>query len=64
MHSVEKKIELGMKVAVRRGVHEYIGVVIRVEDEHVVVCWMQSEHLEEVEYRAHCNDVEPIDGWV
>jgi hypothetical protein len=32
MHSVEKKIELGMNVAVRRGVHEYIGVVIRVED--------------------------------
>jgi hypothetical protein len=64
MHSVERKIELGMKVAVRRGVHEYVGVVIRVEDEHVVVCWMQSEHPEEVEYRPHCNDVKPIVGWV
>jgi hypothetical protein len=64
MRGIEKKIELGMKVAVRRGVHEYIGVVIRVENEHVVVCRMQLEHLEEVEYRAHRDDVEPIDGWV
>jgi hypothetical protein len=36
---LETKIEPGMKVAVRRGVLEHIGVVVRLEDEYVVVCW-------------------------
>jgi hypothetical protein len=34
-----------MKVAVRRGLHKYIGVVIRVEGEHVAVRWTQSDGL-------------------
>jgi len=54
-----------MKVAVRRGVLEHIGVVVRVEDEHVVVRWTQSkEFSDEIEFRAHRDDVKPLDGWV
>ena len=49
MHS-ENKIEPGMKVTVRRGVLEHIGVVIRLEDEHVVVCWTQSECRESLSF--------------
>ena len=57
-------IELGMKIAVRRVGLEHIGVVIRLEGEHVVVRWTQSKWPEELEYLAHRDDVEPIDGWV
>jgi hypothetical protein len=64
MHSIAQKIEPGMKVAVRRGLHKYIGVVIRVEGEHVVVRWTQSEWLEELEFRAHRDNVKPLEGWV
>ena len=63
MHS-ENKIEPGMKVAVRRGILEHIGVVVRLDGEYVVVCWMQSEWPEELEFRAHRDDVKRIDGWV
>lgn len=59
------QIEPGMKVAVRRGVLEHIGVVVRLEDEHVVVCWTQSmEWPDEVEFRAHRDDVRPLEDWV
>jgi hypothetical protein len=60
----EYKIEPGMKVAVRRGVLEHIGVVIRLEGEHVVVCSTQSELPDGLEFRAHRDDVKPLDGWV
>ena len=60
MHS-ENQIEPGMKVAVRRGILEHIGVVVRLEDEHVVVRWTQSEWPEELEFRAHRDD-QPLDG--
>jgi hypothetical protein len=63
MHS-ENKIEPGMKVAVRRGILEHIGVVVRLDGEYVVVCWTQSEWAEELEFRAHRDDVKPIEGWV
>ena len=64
MHS-ENKIEPGMKVAVRRGILEHIGVVVRLEDEHVVVCWTHAkEWPDELEYRAHRDDVRPLEGWV
>jgi hypothetical protein len=63
--ALETIIEPGMKVAVRRGVLEHIGVVIRVENEHVVVRWTQSkEWPDELEYRANRNDVRPLEGWV
>lgn len=63
MHS-ENKIEPGMKVAVRRGILEHIGVVVRLDGEYVIVRWTQSEWPEELEFRAHRDDVKPIDGWV
>jgi hypothetical protein len=53
-----------MKVTVRRGVLEQIGVVVRLDSDYVVVCWMQSEWPEELEFRAHRDDVKPLDGWV
>ena len=56
-------IESGMKVAVRRGVLEHIGVVLRLEGEYVVVRWTQSE-WSELEFRAHRDDVNPLDGWI
>jgi hypothetical protein len=54
-------IEPGMKVAVRRGVLEHIGVVLRLEDEHVIVRWTQSE-WSELEFRVHRDDVKPLRG--
>jgi hypothetical protein len=65
MQSAENKIEPGMKVAVRRGVLEHIGVVVRLEDEHVIVRWTQSkEWPDETEFRGHRDDVRPLNGWV
>ena len=59
------RIEPGMKVAVRRGVLEHIGVVVRLEDEHVVVCWTQSkEWPDELEFRAPRDDVRPLEDWI
>jgi hypothetical protein len=63
--ALETRIEPGMKVAVRRGVLEHIGIVVRLEDEYVVLCWTQSnEWPDELEFRAHRDDVKPLDGWV
>ena len=56
-------IEPGMKVAVRCGVLEHIGVVLRVEGEHVIVRWTQSEG-QELEFRAPRSDVTPLPGWI
>jgi hypothetical protein len=52
-----------MKVAVRRGVLEHIGVVLRLEGKYVVVRWTQSE-WPELEFRAHRDDVRPLYGWI
>ncbi|MGO9047763.1 MAG: hypothetical protein ACLQFW_12900 [Xanthobacteraceae bacterium] len=61
----ESKIELGMKVAVRCGVLEHIGVVVRIEDEHVVVRGTQPKELsDELEFRAHRDDVRSLSGWI
>jgi hypothetical protein len=63
--SIAYQIEPGMKVAVRRGVVEHVGVVMRLEGEHVVVRWTQSkERSDELEFRAHRDDVKPLEGWV
>jgi hypothetical protein len=56
-------IDPGMKVAVRRGVLEHIGVVLRLEGKYVVVRWTQSE-WPELEFRAHRDDVRPLYGWI
>lgn len=60
----EATIEPGMKVAVRRGVSEHIGVVLRVEGEHVFVRWTLSE-WRELEFRAPRSDVTVLPpGWI
>jgi hypothetical protein len=44
---------------------ERIGVALHIEDDHVIVRWVQSVGWsDELEYRAHRADVEPLDGWV
>jgi hypothetical protein len=59
------KIEPGMRVLVRVGLVERVGVALHIEDNHVIVRWIQSVGWsDEVEYRAHRADVEPLDGWV
>ena len=65
MHS-ENKIEPGMKVAVRRGILDHIGVVVRLDGEYVVLCVLDATEFaeEELEFRAHRDDVKRLDGWV
>ena len=59
------KIQPGMKVLVHLGLVERIGVVSHIEDNHVIVRWVQSvDWSDELEYRAHLSDVVPLDGWV
>jgi hypothetical protein len=53
-----------MKVAVRRGILENIGIVVRLEGERVTVRWTQSEWPGELEFSAHRNDVKPLKGWI
>jgi FKBP-type peptidyl-prolyl cis-trans isomerase 2 len=58
------KIELGMKVSVRRSSQNYIGVVTRVEGDYVFVRWTNSDLGETEEYQAHRDDVTPLAGWL
>jgi FKBP-type peptidyl-prolyl cis-trans isomerase 2 len=58
------KIELGMKVSVRRSTQNRIGVVTRVEGDYVFVRWTSSDLGETAEYQAHCDDVTPLAGWL
>jgi hypothetical protein len=58
------KIELGMKVSVRRSSQNHIGVVTRVEGEYVFVRWTASDLGETTEYQAHRDDVTPLAGWL
>lgn len=62
--SDEMKIEPGTKVAVRRGILEHIGIVLRLEGESVIVQWTQSEWPGELEFSAHRDDVKLVDGWI
>lgn len=57
-------IEPGMKVAVRRGIQDHVGVVVRLEGDDVIVCLTQADRLEELELRVKRNEVTPLDGWV
>jgi hypothetical protein len=56
-------IELGMKVSVRRGGQNRIGVVTRVQGNHVIVRWTNSDLSETAEYCANRDDVTPLAGW-
>lgn len=58
------RIELGMKVSVRRSSRNQIGVVTRVEGNYVFVRWMNSDFGETAEYQAHRDDVTPLAGWL
>jgi hypothetical protein len=58
------KIELGMKVSVRRSSQNHIGVVTRVEGDYVFVRWTSSDLGETAVYQAHRDDVTPLAGWL
>ncbi len=59
------RIELGMKVSVRRSNRERIGVVTRLEGDHVFVCWISAGLRDDgPEYCAHRNEVTPLAGWL
>ncbi len=58
------KIELGMKVSVRRSSRSHIGVVTRIEGDYVFVRWTSSDFAETTEYQAHRDDVTPLAGWL
>jgi hypothetical protein len=62
--SGEAKIEPGVKVAVQRGAQDKIGVVVRIDGNYVVVHWTHADNPDELECRAHRDDVKPLDGWV
>jgi hypothetical protein len=61
---VKTKIELGMKVSVRRSSQNQIGVVTRIEGHYVSVRWINSDIGETAEYQAHRDDVTPLAGWL
>jgi hypothetical protein len=58
------KIELGMKVSVRRSSQTHIGVVTRIEGDYVFVRWTSSDLSETAEYQAHRDDVTLLAGWL
>jgi FKBP-type peptidyl-prolyl cis-trans isomerase 2 len=58
------KIELGMKVSVRRSSQNHIGVVTRIEGDYVFVRWTNSDLGEIAEYQAHRDEVTPLAGWL
>jgi len=58
------KIELGMKVSVRRSSQNHIGVVTRIDGDYVFVRWTNSGLAETAEYQAHRDEVTPLAGWL
>jgi FKBP-type peptidyl-prolyl cis-trans isomerase 2 len=58
------KIELGMKVSVRRSSQNHIGVVTRIDGDYVFVRWTNSDLAETAEYQAHRDEVTPLAGWL
>jgi FKBP-type peptidyl-prolyl cis-trans isomerase 2 len=58
------KIELGMKVSVRRSSQNHIGVVTRIDGDYVFVRWTNSDLAETAEYQAHRDEVPPLAGWL
>jgi len=58
------KIELGMKVSVRRSTQNHIGVVTRLEGDYVFVRWTSSDLGETAEYQTHRDEVTPLAGWL
>jgi FKBP-type peptidyl-prolyl cis-trans isomerase 2 len=58
------KIELGMKVSVRRSSQNHIGVVTRIDGDYVFVRWTNSDLGQTAEYQAHRDEVTPLAGWL
>lgn len=58
------RIELGMKVSVRRSGRSFVGVVTRLNSDYVIVRWTNSDLGETAEYEAHRADVTPLAGWI
>ena len=58
------RVELGMKVSVRRSGQDRIGVVTRVQGEYVIVRWTNSDLGETAEYYARHDEVTPLAGWL
>jgi hypothetical protein len=58
------KIELGMKVSVRRSSQSHIGVVTRIEGEYVYIRWTNTDLGETAEYQVHRDEVTPLAGWL
>jgi len=58
------RIELGMKVSVRRSSQNQIGVVTKIQGDYVFVRWTSSDFGETDEYQAHRDDVTPLAGWL
>ena len=57
-------IALGMKVSVRRGDQNRIGVVVRLQGDYVIIRWTNSDLGETAEYHAHRDDVTPLADWL
>ena len=58
------RIELGMKVSVRRSNRDRIGVVTRLEGDYVIIRWTSTELREEGEHYARRDEVTPLAGWL
>jgi len=58
------RIELGMKVSVRRSGQNRIGVVTRVQGEYVIIRWTNSDLGETAEYYARHDEVTLLAGWL
>lgn len=55
-HNDEPVLRVGMRVAVRRGRDEYVGVIIRFEGEHVLVRAKYEEATDRI-LVAHRDDI-------
>jgi ferredoxin-fold anticodon binding domain-containing protein len=64
MSKQKAKLELGMKVAVRRSGRDHVGVVTRLEGDYVIVRWTNSDLGETAEYYADRGEVTPLAGWL
>ena len=59
------RIELGMKVSVRKSQRDRIGVVTRIEGDYVIVRWISADLRDDgPEYYARRDEVTPLAGWL
>jgi hypothetical protein len=59
------RIELGMKVSVRKSQRDRIGVVTRIEGDYVIVRWISADLRDDrPEYYARRDEVMLLAGWL